>query len=99
MERINGSEWVWNIVNTYDSEVRNISDRFSFASKTEVEDLLKSLYREKDRLNSNENQIQIDYACGWAFPDEDGAYTMQMLLDKADVYMYENKQLCKKRKI
>ena len=34
-----------------------------------------------------------------AFPDEDGAYTMQMLLDKADVYMYENKQLCKKRKI
>ena len=67
--------------------------------KTEVEDLLKSLYREKDRLNSNENQIQIDYACGWAFPDEDGAYTMKMLLDKADVYMYENKQLCKKRKI
>ncbi|MFR5242785.1 MAG: hypothetical protein ACLTGA_11445 [Roseburia sp.] len=42
---------------------------------------------------------QIDYACGWAFPGEDGAYTMQMLLDKADVYMYENKQLCKKRKI
>ena len=33
-------------------------------SKTEVEELLKSLYREKDRLNSNENQIQIDYACG-----------------------------------
>ena len=30
MERINGSEWVWNIVNTYDSEVRNISDRLSF---------------------------------------------------------------------
>ena len=28
-------------------------------SKTEVEEL-KSLYREKDRLNSNENQIQID---------------------------------------
>ena len=48
-------------------------------SKTEVEELLKSLYREKDRLNSNENQIQIDYARGWAFPDED-AYTMQMLL-------------------
>ena len=68
-------------------------------SKTEVEELLKSLYREKDRLNSNENQIQIDYACGWAFPDKDGAYTMKMLLDKADVYMYENKQLCKKRKI
>ena len=31
MERINGSEWVWNIVNTYDSEVRNISDRLSCA--------------------------------------------------------------------
>ena len=67
--------------------------------KMEIEELLQSSCREKDRLNSNENQIQIDYACGWAFPDEDGAYTMQMLLDKADVYMYENKQLCKKRKI
>ena len=34
--------------------------------KTEIGELLQSLSREKDRLNSNEDQIPIDYACGWA---------------------------------
>ena len=57
---------------------------------------MKSLYREKDRLNSYENQIPIDYACGWALSSDDMARTMQMLLDEADAYMYKNKQLCKK---
>ena len=32
--------------------------------KTEIEELLQCLCREKDRLNSNEAQIPIDYACG-----------------------------------
>ena len=57
---------------------------------------MKSLYREKDRLNSYENQIPIDYACGWALSSDDMSCTMQMLLDDADAYMYKNKQLCKK---
>ena len=35
-------------------------------SKTEIEELLQGLSREKDRWNNNENQIPIDYACGWA---------------------------------
>ena len=48
------------------------------------------------RLNSYENQIPIDYACGWALSSDDMACTMQMLLDDADAYMYKNKQLCKK---
>ena len=30
--------------------------------KTEIEELLQSLCREKDRLNSNEAQIPINYA-------------------------------------
>ena len=52
--------------------------------------------REKERLNSCENQLPIDYACGWALSSDDMACTMQMLLDDADAYMYKNKQLCKK---
>ena len=66
---------------------------------TEIEELLQSLCREKDRLNSNEAQIPIDYACGWAILTDEGTYTLQMLLDKADSDMYENKQLCKKRNL
>ena len=65
-------------------------------SEAEIKEILKSLYREKDRLNSYENQIPIDYACGWALSAGDMACTMQMLLDNADAYMYKNKQLCKK---
>ena len=66
-------------------------------SKTEIEDILKQLSREKDRLNSSGNNMPIDYACGWAISDADSECTIQMLLDKADYYMYENKQLCKKQ--
>ena len=64
--------------------------------KTEIGELLQSLSREKDRLNSYENQIPIDYACGWALASDDMSCTMQMLLDAADAYMYKNKQICKK---
>ena len=67
--------------------------------KTEIGELLQSLSREKDRLNSNEDQIPIDYACGWAHSTDEGTCTLQMLLDKADSYMYENKQLCKERNL
>ena len=65
-------------------------------SEAKIKEILKSLYREKDRLNSYENQIPIDYACGWALSSDDMSCTMQMLLDDADAYMYKNKQLCKK---
>ena len=67
-------------------------------NEAEIEEILKVLYREKDRLNSYENQIPIDYACGWALSSDNMSCTMQMLLDDADDYMYKNKQLCKKYK-
>ena len=67
-------------------------------NEAEIKEILKVLYREKDRLNSYENQIPIDYACGWALSSDDMSCTMQMLLDDADTYMYKNKQLCKKYK-
>lgn len=65
-------------------------------SQTEIEELLQSLCREKDTLNSNGDQIPIDYACGWALSIDESACTLRMLLDKADSCMYENKQRCKK---
>ena len=65
-------------------------------SKTEIEDILMQLSREKDSLNSRGNDMPIDYACGWAISHADGECTIQMLLDKADYYMYENKQSRKK---
>ena len=68
-------------------------------SEAEIKEILKVLYREKDRLNSYENQIPIDYACGWALSSDDMSCTMQMLLDDADAYMYKNKQLCKKKEV
>ena len=43
--------------------------------------------------------VGIVYACGWAISTDEGTYTLQMLLDKADSDMYENKQLCKKRNL
>ena len=67
-------------------------------SEAKIKEILKSLYREKERLNSCENQLPIDYACGWALSSDDMSCTMQMLLDDADTYMYKNKQLCKKYK-
>jgi diguanylate cyclase (GGDEF)-like protein len=67
-------------------------------SKTEIEDILMQLSREKDSLNSRGNDMPIDYACGWAISDADSECTIQMLLDKADYYMYENKQSRKKSK-
>ena len=65
-------------------------------SQTEVEEILKCLCLEKDRLNNREDKMLIDYAYGWALSAKDGEYTIQTLLDKADSYMYENKQLCKR---
>ena len=65
-------------------------------NEAEIKEILKGLYREKDRLNSYENQIPIDYACGWGLSSDNMSCTMQMLLDDADANMYKNKQLCKK---
>ena len=40
--------------------------------------------------------MPIDYACGWAISDDYKDSTIQILFDRADSYMYKNKQLCKK---
>ena len=68
-------------------------------SQTEVEEILKCLCLEKDRLNNREDKMLIDYAYGWALSTNNGEYTIQTLFDKADSYMYENKQLCKRHSL
>ena len=65
--------------------------------KSEVHEILKRIYMEKDRLNSNGNELPIDYACGWAISDDYKDSTIQILFDRADSYMYKNKQLCKEQ--
>ena len=65
--------------------------------KAEVDEILKCLCLEKDKLNNTGNELQIDYACGWAISEDCKESTLQILFDSADSYMYENKQLCKKQ--
>ena len=65
--------------------------------KSEVHEILKRIYMEKDRLNSNGNELPIDFACGWAISDDYKDSTIQILFDRADSYMYKNKQLCKEQ--
>lgn len=59
--------------------------------------LMRSVFPEKDKLNNTGNELQIDYACGWAISEDYKESTIQILFDSADSYMYENKQLCKKQ--
>lgn len=65
--------------------------------KAEVDEILKCLCLEKDKLNNTGNELQIDYACGWAISEDYKESTLQILFDMADSYMYENKQICKKQ--
>ncbi len=37
--------------------------------KAEVDEILKCLCLEKDKLNNTGNELQIDYACGWAISE------------------------------
>lgn len=43
----------------------------------------------KDKLNNTGNELQIDYACGWAISEDYKESTLQILFDSADSYMYE----------
>ena len=55
-------------------------------SQTEVEEILKCLCLEKDRLNNREDKMLIDYAYGWVLSANDGKYTIQTLLDEVESF-------------
>ncbi len=66
------------------------------ADRQKIELILKKLCTEIEQHNHDENMIAISYAHGWALSNEYENCTMQVLFDRADNYMYENKQLRKK---
>lgn len=66
-------------------------------NKQEIEKILEKLRIEVEQHNHNDNMDAISYAHGWALSNEYENCSMQLLFDRADCYMYENKQLCKKR--
>ena len=46
--------------------------------KAEVDEILKCLCLEKDKLNNTGNELQIDYACGWAISEDYKESTLQI---------------------
>ena len=67
------------------------------ADRHKIELILKNLCTEIEQHNHDENEVVISYAHGWALSNEYENCTMQVLFDRADNYMYENKQLHKKQ--
>lgn len=65
-------------------------------NKQEIEGVLEKLRVEIEQHNHNEKMEAISYAHGWALSNAYENCTMQLLFDRADCCMYENKQLCKK---
>ena len=56
---------------------------------------LKALKETVDRFNQYGKHTPISYACGWAVSTEYKECTLRTLFDKADHYMYLNKQKSK----
>ena len=77
--------------------LRSVFPEKDFVGRYGGDEFLKCLCLEKDKLNNTGNELQIDYACGWAISEDYKESTIQMLFDRADSYMYENKQICKKQ--
>ena len=60
-----------------------------------ISEILKELSRETNQFNSYGTHIKISYAHGWALSSDYNECTLRTLFDKADKYMYENKQQSK----
>lgn len=65
------------------------------ASQANLKQLVKDIQAEVDRFNSDEENIKISFAYGWAISTDYAHCTLRMLFDRADRYMYENKQRSK----
>lgn len=57
--------------------------------------ILDELRRETEKFNSYGTHIKISYSHGWALSTDYNECTLRTLFDKADKYMYENKQQSK----
>ena len=63
-------------------------------NKQEIEEILEKLCSEIDQHNHNDNTDVISYAQGWALSNAYENCTMQLLFDRADCSIYENKHRC-----
>lgn len=61
-------------------------------NQAELKQLLKDLQLAVEQFNQNEEAVRISYAEGWALSTDYVHCNLRMLFDKADKYMYANKQ-------
>lgn len=65
-------------------------------TKEGVRQSLEKIKENVDEFNEYSKQLTLRYACGCALSEEFERCTMQMLLEKADERMYENKEIVKR---
>ena len=63
--------------------------------KEHVQEILNQLQEEVEQFNVNRKSIPISFAQGWGISTDYKECTLRTLFDKADYYMYENKQKTK----
>lgn len=65
------------------------------ANRENIAAILTDLQKETEKFNSYGTHIKISYSHGWALSTDYNECTLRTLFDKADKYMYENKQQSK----
>ena len=65
------------------------------ADRAKIERVLSDLKQEIDQFNQYGKNTKISYAQGWALSTDYTHCTLRSLFDKADQYMYQNKQRSK----
>lgn len=65
------------------------------ADRQKIDEFLADLKREIEQFNLHGENTEISYAQGWALSTEYAHCTLHSLFDKADQFMYENKQRSK----
>ena len=65
------------------------------ASRESIAAILTDLQKETEKFNNYGTHIKVSYSHGWALSTDYNECTLRTLFDKADKYMYENKQQSK----
>lgn len=65
------------------------------ADRAKIDRVLADLKNEIEQFSQYGENTEISYAQGWALSTEYAHFTLRSLFDKADQFMYENKQRSK----
>ncbi len=68
------------------------------ATRESITEILTELQNEVEQFNSYGTQFHISYSHRLALSTDYNECTLRTLFDKADKYMYENKQQSKQRR-